>query len=76
MATQARAATVAGSVEEQAGELRYMARQPILDLHGNVHGYELLFWNGRDKTTRGKGELATRTMLDNTVVFGLEELAR
>jgi EAL and modified HD-GYP domain-containing signal transduction protein len=76
MATQASAASVAGSVEEQAGELRYVARQPILDLHGDARGYELLFWNGRDPTTRGKSELATLTMLDNTVVFGLQELAR
>jgi c-di-GMP phosphodiesterase len=76
MATQARASSVAGSVEEQAGELRYVARQPILDLQGDACGYELLFWNGRDPTTRGKSDLATRTMLDNTVVFGLQELAR
>jgi len=76
MATQARAATVAGSVEEQAGELRYVARQPILDLHGDAQGYELLFWNGREPITHTKSDLATRTMLDNTVVFGLEDLAR
>ena len=76
MATRARAATVAGVVEEQAGELRYVARQPILDIHGNAQGYELLFWNVREPVTRSKSELATRTMLDNTVVFGLEELSR
>jgi EAL and modified HD-GYP domain-containing signal transduction protein len=77
MATHARAATtVVGVVEEQRGELRYVARQPILDLHGNAQGYELLFWNGHAPTTRGKGDLATRTMLDNAVIFGLEELAR
>jgi len=76
MATQARAATVAGSVAEQAGELLYVARQPILDLQGNAHGYELLFWNGREPTMNAVSDLATRTMLDNTVVYGLEELAR
>src|SRR5208337_3149407 len=76
MATYARAATAAGSFEERTGELRYVARQPILDLRGNAHGYELLFWNGREPITRTKSELATRIMLDNTVVFGLEELAR
>jgi EAL and modified HD-GYP domain-containing signal transduction protein len=76
MATRARAATVAGVVEEQAGELRYVARQPILDIHGNAQGYELLFWNVREPVNRSKSELATRTMLDNTVVFGLEELSR
>ena len=28
-----------------AGEMRYVARQPILNLRGHVHGYELLFRN-------------------------------
>ena len=54
--------------------MRYVARQPILDLHSRVHGYELLFRNGPDLTFRGDGDLATRTMLDNTVIFGLERL--
>src|ERR1035441_10318874 len=76
MATHARVVAVAGSAEEQAGEVRYVARQPILDLHGAAKGYELLFWNGREPTTCGKSDLATRTMLDNTVVFGMEELSR
>jgi EAL and modified HD-GYP domain-containing signal transduction protein len=75
MATQARAASVADSVEKQAGELRSVARQPILDLHSRVHGYELLFWNGRKPLANTDSELATCTMLDNTVIFGLEELA-
>jgi EAL and modified HD-GYP domain-containing signal transduction protein len=76
MATQARAANAADSIQKQAGELRYVARQPILDLHGKAQGYELLFWNGREPITRAKSDLATRTMLDNTVIFGLEELSR
>jgi len=61
---------------QQTGELRYVARQPILDLRGKVHGYELLFWNGREPLLRPDSEMATRTMLDNTVVIGLEELAQ
>ncbi|MGA2886552.1 MAG: HDOD domain-containing protein [Terracidiphilus sp.] len=75
MATHARSASVAGPVRERAGELRFVARQPILDLHSRVHGYELLFWNGRKPIVRSDSDLATRTMLDNTVIFGLEELA-
>lgn len=54
--------------------LRYVARQPILDLRGRVHGYELLFRNGPEAAFRGDGDLATRTMLDNTVIFGLDRL--
>jgi EAL and modified HD-GYP domain-containing signal transduction protein len=56
------------------GGLRYVARQPILDLRGRVHGYELLFRSGVEAFFQGDGELATRTMLDNTVMFGLEKL--
>jgi EAL and modified HD-GYP domain-containing signal transduction protein len=54
--------------------MRYVARQPILDLRGRVHGYELLFRAGPEASFRGDGNAATRTMLDNTVIFGLERL--
>jgi EAL and modified HD-GYP domain-containing signal transduction protein len=57
-----------------AEELRFVARQPILDLRGRVHAYELLFRAGPEAVFRGDGDHATRTMLDNTVIFGLEKL--
>ena len=60
---------------ELAVEFRYFARQPILDLHGRLHGYELLFRSGPEYSYRGDGNLATRTMLDNSVIFGLDRLA-
>ncbi|MGD0832214.1 MAG: HDOD domain-containing protein [Terracidiphilus sp.] len=56
------------------GVSRFVARQPILDLRGRVHGYELLFRAGPETAFRGNGDMATRTMLDNTVLFGLEKL--
>ena len=59
---------------EKQDTVRYVARQPILDLHGRVYGYELLFRSGREQSFQGDGNLATRTMLDNAVVFGLERL--
>ena len=59
---------------ESRGNIRYVARQPIIDLHGRVHAYELLFRNGPDAEFSGNGEHATRTMIDNTVVFGLARL--
>lgn len=59
---------------EQVSPLRFVARQPILDLRGKVHGYELLFRSGPETVFRGNGDDATRTMLDNTVIFGLELL--
>ena len=55
--------------------MRYVARQPILDLHGKVHGYELLFRDGPRAIFRGDGDFATRTMIDNTLLFGLGRLS-
>jgi len=76
MARDATGANAANSVQKQAGELRYVARQPILDIRGRAHGYELRFWDGREPNFGADKNLATRTMLDNTMIFGLEELAR
>jgi len=62
------------ALEEPPGGIRYVARQPIMDIRGRVHGYELLFRSGPETAFRGDGNLATRTMLDNTVIYGLERL--
>ena len=62
------------SAAEPVAGVRYVARQPILDLRGKVHGYELLFRDGPEAVFRGDGNAATRTMLDNTVLFGLGRL--
>jgi len=75
MSSQTWAAGPANSAQQKAGELRYVARQPILDMRGKVHGYELLFWNGNSKCSGADSDLATRAMLDNAVIFGLEELS-
>jgi EAL and modified HD-GYP domain-containing signal transduction protein len=72
VALQARSCEAAP--EESPGGVRYVARQPIMDLRGRVHGYELLFRSGPEAVFRGDGDLATRTMLDNTVIYGLERL--
>ena len=61
-------------VPEQPVGLRYVARQPILDRRNRVHGYELLFREGNETSFNGDVDMATRTMLDNTVLFGLETL--
>jgi len=55
--------------------LRYAARQPILDSHGVLHGYELLFREGPINSFSGDGNAATRAMLDNTLFFGLDRLS-
>lgn len=54
--------------------MRYVARQPILDLRGKVHAYELLFRDGPGAVFHGNGDVATRTMIDNAVVYGLGKL--
>ena len=75
MATQALMQTnSAASQADVASAFRFVARQPIMDLRSRVHGYELLFRAGPEAVFRGDGDLATRTMLDNTVIYGLERL--
>jgi EAL and modified HD-GYP domain-containing signal transduction protein len=54
--------------------MRYVARQPILNLKGRVHGYELLFRNAPESSGGQDAVAASRTMLDNAVIFGLEWL--
>src|ERR1700677_385500 len=64
----------AAALAEMNAGLRYVARQPILDIRSRVHAYELLFRAGPETAFRGDGDMATRTMLDNTVMFGLQKL--
>ena len=54
--------------------VRYVSRQPILDLRSKVHAYELLFSSGQGNAPSCNREMAARTMLDSTVLFGLEKL--
>lgn len=70
---QAPVCSVTGELEVVGG-VRYVARQAILDLHGRVHGYELLFRSGAETSFYGDGDAASRTMIDNTVIFGLGRL--
>lgn len=53
---------------------RYLARQPILDKRLQVQAYELLYRDGSSSMFVGDGELATQTMIDNSVLFGLQNL--
>jgi EAL and modified HD-GYP domain-containing signal transduction protein len=75
MATVAGVAHNTGAAQpELTGEMRYVARQPILDLQGRVHGYDLLFRNAPEVVLHRDAELAIQTMLDNQVIFGLDRL--
>ncbi len=63
-----------GGPAKWAGEMRYVARQPILNLRGHVQGYELLFRNAPEEVLSAGADMAARTMLDNAVIFGLDWL--
>jgi c-di-GMP phosphodiesterase len=52
--------------------MRCIARQPILDENHRVQGYELNFELGARQVSRGGGVEATRTVLDDTVIFGID----
>jgi c-di-GMP-related signal transduction protein len=66
--------SLADTRPESGGELRYVARQPILDEHSLVHSYDLLFRNAPQALFRRDADDAVETMLDNEVLFGLERL--
>ncbi len=53
---------------------RFVARQPILDRAQKVFGYELFFRNGVEDYFNADPELAARSTLDSTLLFGLNTL--
>jgi len=77
LTTDAQTAHCANTPVADPGEsVRYVTRQPILDLRSKVHAYELLFSGGPGKGSIGDREKAARLMLDSTVTFGLDKLTR
>src|SRR5271165_6073881 len=74
MATEATAAEPAGSIQRQQA-LGSVSRQPILDLHGKVHGYELIFWSGSEPAAGAESEMDASALLDNALLLGLEQVA-
>ncbi|MFI5102485.1 MAG: EAL and HDOD domain-containing protein [Terriglobales bacterium] len=53
---------------------RFVARQPILDRLQNVFGYEILFRNGVEDYFNADPELAARSTLDSSLLFGINTL--
>lgn len=53
---------------------RFVARQPIFDVRERVFGYELLFRNGLEDYFHADPEMAARSTLDSTLLFGLHVL--
>ncbi len=63
------------SAPEREVGVRYVTRQPILDLRSKVHAYELLFSGEPGHASSGDRERSARAMLDSTILFGLEKLS-
>ncbi|MGA3127411.1 MAG: EAL domain-containing protein [Candidatus Korobacteraceae bacterium] len=56
-------------------DVRFIARQPILDRNQNLYGYELLFRAGaRDLLCATDGEVATSSTLDLSLLLGAQSL--
>jgi c-di-GMP-related signal transduction protein len=53
---------------------RFVARQPIFDRSQKVFGYELLFRNGVENYFNADPELAARSTLDSSLLFGIDTL--
>ncbi len=53
---------------------RFVARQPIFDRSQNVYGYEILFRNGVEDFFNSDPELAARSTLDSSLLFGINTL--
>ena len=71
----ASASTVEQTSEDPASQpTKFVARQPILDTHRNIIGYELLFRNGWENEFRGESDDATRQMLDNCLWMDIDSL--
>ena len=53
---------------------RFVARQAVLDRSQNVFGYEILFRNGVEDYFNADPELAARSTLDSSLLFGINIL--
>ena len=53
---------------------RFVARQPIFDRAQKVFGYEILFRNGVEDYFNSDPELAARSTLDSSLLFGINML--
>jgi len=62
------------ATSDRLGGLRFMARQPILNIQGQLHAYELLWRDGVSNAFHGDQEFASRSIVDDVVIFGLDEL--
>jgi EAL and modified HD-GYP domain-containing signal transduction protein len=53
---------------------RFVARQPILDRGRKVYGYEILFRNGVEDYFNADPDMAARSTLDSSLLFGINTI--
>jgi EAL and modified HD-GYP domain-containing signal transduction protein len=53
---------------------RFVARQPIFDRSQNVYGYEILFRNGIENFFDSDPDVAARSTLDSSLLYGIDTL--
>jgi len=69
------AAVPAPEVTDTGISTRFVGRQPILDLQKRVYGYELLFRAGMENCFSGDSDGASRQIIDNVMLLGMETIA-
>jgi c-di-GMP-related signal transduction protein len=65
---------LAGAATLPLPRQRFVARQPIFDAAEHVFGYELLFRDGLKDYFHADPEMASRSTLDSSLLFGLNVL--
>ncbi len=73
-ASSAPTGKAASSRPAAASYTHFVGRQPILDVNQQLFGYELLFRSSLENCFSGDSDLATRQMIDNILLFGLNTL--
>lgn len=76
MSTQPITKASGGGSQDGTSALPVLSRQPILNQHSESFAYRLHFWNGESEGGGQRGFLASRMILDSSLLYGLERMAR
>jgi len=56
-------------MKSELAPVRFISRQPILDVRRRIYGYEMLFRSGSENVFSGDGEDATRDVIDQCLLL-------
>lgn len=76
MATQPVTNSAKGGGGDPVATLPVLSRQPILNAHSESFAYRLRFWDGNEENVGQRGFLESRMILDSSLLYGLERMAR